>query len=162
MATHSPYLKDVNRLSDVIAAIQVMGTYRVYKLDFENWSDKISGVKTKAYYWKRVFEEHPEFFRLDEEKIKASLVWRRQYPKRFNIDTETRITREEYYALTTAQKLRISRNPLEPETVQSLIDTAIEISNQALQHKQDKRWWIPIIVGGVGGLLGAILGGVLS
>jgi hypothetical protein len=160
--TESPYLINRNRLSDVIAAIQVMGTYRVYKLDFENWSEKLSGIKTKDEYWKNVFKEHPEFFRLDELENKASLVWRRQYPRRFNIDTELKITREEYYELTEDQKKRISRNPLEPETIQSLITTAIEISSQALELKQDKRWWIPVIVGGVSGLIGALLGSLYN
>lgn len=31
--TNSPYLSDLNRLADVIAAIQVMGTYKFYKLN---------------------------------------------------------------------------------------------------------------------------------
>ena len=31
----SPYLVDDHRLADVIAAIQAMGTYKYYKLDFK-------------------------------------------------------------------------------------------------------------------------------
>ncbi|MBK8698178.1 MAG: N-carbamoyl-L-amino acid amidohydrolase [Saprospiraceae bacterium] len=158
----SPYLINNNRLADVIAAIQVMGSYRFYKLDFAEWSNRISGDESKADYWRKVLEEHPEFFRLDGKKEKASLVWRRQYPKRFNVDTETKITRDDFYALPDDKKLRISRNPLDAETIHSLINTAIDIHSRALQHQQDKRWWIPLIVSGIGGLVGAIIGGLLK
>jgi hypothetical protein len=158
----SPYLVNNNRLADVIAAIQTMGSYRYYKLDFAGWADRISGVKEKAEYWRKIFEEHPEFFRLDGKKEKASLVWRRQYPKRFDIDTETHITRDQYYALTPEKQLRISRTSLEADSIQSLINTAIELHSRALQHQQDRRWWIPLIVSGIGGLIGAILGGLLK
>ena len=37
----SPYLNDDNRLGDVIAAIQAMGTYKFYKLSFDNWADRV-------------------------------------------------------------------------------------------------------------------------
>jgi len=74
----SPYLKN-QRLADVIAAIQVMSTYKFYKLDFAGWTQKITGTKDDADYWQLIFEEHPEFFRLNNNKQKASLVWRRSY-----------------------------------------------------------------------------------
>ena len=77
----SPYLKDDHRLADVIAAIQAMGTYKYYKLDFAGWSSRISGDETQDNLWRKVFEEHPEFFRLDSDREKASLVWRRQHQK---------------------------------------------------------------------------------
>jgi hypothetical protein len=41
----SPYLHDLNRLGDVIAAIQAMGLYKFYKLSSEEWADRISGNK---------------------------------------------------------------------------------------------------------------------
>jgi hypothetical protein len=71
--TNSPYLSDLNRLADVIAAIQVMGTYKFYKLDFKGWADRISGQSSNADYWRIIFEEHPEFFRLDSGKMKCFL-----------------------------------------------------------------------------------------
>ena len=80
MEKQSPYLANADRLADVIAAIQVMGAYRFYKLNFKGWADRISADETKADYWRNIFMEHPEFFRLDTKKEKASLVWRRQYP----------------------------------------------------------------------------------
>ena len=43
---NSPYLQD-KRLANVMAAIQVMATYKFYKLDFKGWADRISGDDTK-------------------------------------------------------------------------------------------------------------------
>jgi hypothetical protein len=162
MKSKSPYLQYENRLADVIAAIQVMGAYKFYKLDFSNWADRITGDKNNADYWKKIFEQHPEFFRLDSLKEKASLVWRRQYPKRYNVDTNAIITKEEFYRLTDADKLRISRNPLEAETIRSLVQTAIDLHSRALDHLQDRRWWIPLAASTIGGLVGAIIGGAFG
>src|SRR5688500_18588789 len=81
--SESACLNDPGRLGDVVAAIQAMGTYKFYKLPFDGWADRISGDSSKGDHWKTVFLEHPEFFRFDSKREKASLVWRRQYPKRF-------------------------------------------------------------------------------
>jgi hypothetical protein len=80
--------------------------YKFYKLPFEGWSDRIFGDKSHAEHWRKVFEEHPEFFRLDGERQRASLVWRRQYPKRFHVDQERKLNAGEYDALTDAEKER--------------------------------------------------------
>ena len=66
----SPYLKD-QRLADVIAAIQAMGTYKYYKLPFAGWSKRITGSEGKAEEWKAIFIEHPEFFRLNNDEQKS-------------------------------------------------------------------------------------------
>ncbi len=162
MNKSSPYLSKPARLADVIAAIQVMGTYKFYKLDFATWADRISADRTKADYWQNIFIEHPEFFRLDNKREKASLVWRRQYPKRFDIDKNAEITKEQFYALSDEAKLRVSRIPLESVTIESLIKTAVDMHSRALQHQQDKRWWIPLLFTFLGGLVGAIIGGLLK
>jgi hypothetical protein len=73
-----PYLDNPQRLADVIAAIQAMGTYKFYKLTFKGWAERIVADESEAEHWKTVFEDHPEFFRLDTDREKASLVWRRQ------------------------------------------------------------------------------------
>ncbi|WP_272165123.1 hypothetical protein [Vibrio diabolicus] len=66
----SPYLKNHNRLGNVISAIQVMGKYGFYKLDYAGWAMRITGDENNADYWKTIFEEHPEFFVLTE-KVKG-------------------------------------------------------------------------------------------
>ena len=159
----SPYLNGHNRLGDVIATIQVMGTYKFYKLPFDGWADRISGNSANGGYWKKVFTEHPEFFRLDGKREKASLVWRRQYPRRYDVDSEKKLTKEEYEALPeTRKESRISRNPLTPDDIKTLIDTAIDLHSRALEQQKENRWWIPLVVSAIGGLIGAIIGGLIK
>jgi hypothetical protein len=158
MNESSPYLKDDHRLADVIAAIQAMGTYKYYKLDFAAWADRIGGSTTQSTHWKMVFEEHPEFFRLDSSRQKASLVWRRQHQKLFNVDTEEKISKEEYAGLTDHGKTRISRSPLSSNELATLVKTAIDLHSRALDRKRDSRWW----VAGAFGLAGVILGALIK
>lgn len=89
----SPYIENENRLSDILAAIQVMATYRFYKLDFKNWSMRISGDEANHDYWRKIFEEHPEFFRFNTNAEKVSLAWRRSKQRRFHVDLNKEITK---------------------------------------------------------------------
>ena len=154
----APYISNKNRLADVIAAIQVMGTYKFYKLDFSGWADRIVGDESKGEYWRNIFEEHPEFFRLDSKRERASLVWRRNYQKLYDVDKEEKISREAYIALSPEQKKRVSRTPLTNSDISTLVNTAINLHSREMDHKKDSRWW----VAGVFGLLGVILGTVLK
>ena len=149
---HSPYLQE-KRLANVMAAIQVMATYKFYKLDFKGWADRISGNETEEKKWKKIFKEHPEFFRLDQSKTKASLVWRRNYPKRYDVDKRKEISKEEFYELSDEDKERISRIPLKNEDVSMLVESAINLHYRAFQLKQDRRWWIPLLIGLLVGLV---------
>lgn len=157
----SPYLDQDGRLADVIAAIQAMGTYKFYKLSFDGWADRISGDRSRGVHWRKVFKEHPEFFRLDGRRERASLVWRRQYPKRYNVDSGRQITNEEYEQLTERQKKRVSRNPLTADDIRALVSTAINLHSRALEHQREGRWWVPLVTGlasAIGGFVGAMLG----
>lgn len=153
----SPYLRDANRLGDVIAAIQAMATYKIYKLSFAAWADRISADEAQAEKWKAVFLEHPEFVRLDSAREKASLVWRRQFPKRYSFDTGTVLTVREFEALTGDQKLRISRVPLAPADIKALVDTAVNLHSRALEQQKEKRWWVAL-ASAAGALGGSVLG----
>lgn len=161
----SPYLAANDRLADVIAAIQAMGTYKFYKLDFSGWADRISGDESLADHWKAVFEQHPEFFRLDSQREKASLVWRRQHQKRFDVDNEAKVTRDKYKSLSEAEKKRISRMPLHSDELAKLVDTAINLHSRALEHKKEARWLVHVaisIVGALSGFTGAVVGAVMA
>jgi hypothetical protein len=159
---NSPYLKEDGRLGDVIAAIQALATYKFYKLDFEGWADRISADTSRAKHWQCVFEEHPEFFRLDGGRQRASLVWRRQYPKRYDVDTLKEITREQFEALDEASKTRISRTPLSADDIKTLIDTAIDLHSRAIEGEKHRHWFRPLAVQALAALLGAIVGGWAS
>jgi hypothetical protein len=156
------YLSNDNRLADVIAAIQAMSTYKYYKMDFAGWADRISGDSTKGHYWELIFQQHPEFFRLDSGREKASLVWRRQHPKRYHVGLLRKLTNEEYDELPNDIKLqRVSREPLKSDEIQALIETAINLHTKEVELRQERRWWIPIL-SIIAGLVGALIGGILK
>ncbi|KAF5430553.1 hypothetical protein C5S42_00275 [Candidatus Methanomarinus sp.] len=162
----SPYLNDPQRVADVIAAIQVMAVYKFYKLDFARWAERISADSSQASHWQKVFEEHPEFFRLDTKKAKASLVWRRQHPKRYHVDKELELSKEELTQLLSDEKdSRVSRRPLSPDDINTLITTAINLHSRALEEQKERRWWYNLIVTvfvAIASLIGAAIGGYLS
>jgi hypothetical protein len=161
----SPYLADSSRLGDVIAAIQAMATYKFYKLPFDGWADRITADKSLAGKWEAIFLEHPEFFRLDSSKTKASLVWRRQFPKRFDVDAFEVITKQQYDQLTDSKRERISRIPLTAVDIKALVDTAVNLHARAPERQRESRWWVPVLVAAVGfagSLIGAFIGASLK
>ena len=157
----SPYIANPNRLADVIAAIQVLAVYDFHMRSFESWAVSISGDKSKADYWKRTLEEHPEFFRLDTTRTLASLVWRRQFSKNYHVGRQQRLPDEECALLAEDEKKKLSRPPLAPTDIKTLIDTAINLHSRAIELRRESRWWVPL-AGAVGALVGAILGGLLK
>ena len=154
----NPYTNNPTRLTDVIAAIQAMGNYKFYNLSFSKWAHRICGDKEQGMYWKEIFEQHPEFFRLNKDQDKASLVWRRNYTRRYDVDEEETIGKEEYGELTKEQKKRISRNPLPDSGVSTLISAAIDIHSRELDRKKASRWWVPVLVTLISVITGAIIG----
>lgn len=162
---NSPYIVSNDRLSDVISAIQTLGTYRYYKLSVDAWSERICGDGSEAEKWKLVFKEHPEFFRFSSDGSKASLVLRRQKPKLFDVDTLEFVTREERDGRSADGQQRITRAPLSDNDLKMLIDVAIALHSKALENQRDGRWWISVISTiGVAliGLIGVWLGARLS
>src|SRR5271168_3375785 len=129
----SPYVATSDRLADVIAAIQAMGVYKYHLRTFDHWAQAISFDASKGAHWRTVFEEHPEFFRLDTERERASLVWRRQLPKRFDVDAERQLSKEELATLPPEARKRVSRAPLSPSDIKTLVDAAINLHTRAVE-----------------------------
>ena len=154
----NPYIASSNRLADVIAAIQAMGVYRHHMCSFNTWAKRIVGDQCQGDYWKAIFEQHPEFFRLDTTRRLASLVWRRQFPKRYNVDQGKQLTEQEYVLLPPAGRRQLSRPPLSASDIKTLIDTAINLHSQALEIQREKRWWVHPASSLSGALIGALLG----
>jgi len=154
----SPYLEG-GRLSDVIAAITAMGTYKFYKLDAAGWNDRISGRQKSPDYWVNIFREHPEFFRHAVESDKFSLVWRRQFPRNYDVDAEKEVSADHHYSGELYD--RISRRPLAPSELTSLIGVAISLHQAALSQQNSKRWWIPLVTAALS-FIGAVLGVLVS
>lgn len=157
MREQTPYTDNSGRLADVIAAIQVMATYKFYKLGFSDWADRICGDGQKGEYWRDIFIQHPEFFRLDGSRRQASLVWRRNYQKLYNVDLQENISREDYKKLAEGAKQRISRTPLRNSDISTLISTAIDLHSREIENKKDSRWWISGVIGLIGVILGAFI-----
>jgi hypothetical protein len=153
----SPYLRDDQRLGDVIAAIQAMGTYKFYKLDFAAWADRITGDAAQANHWRQVFEEHPEFFRLGSARQKASLILRRQRQRLYNVDDETVWTKSKYDGLSGQQKTRFSRNPLSANEIEALVDVAINLHTRATERARDRRVWLTSGLAFAGALAGGVV-----
>ncbi len=157
--TKNPYLKD-GRLADVIAAITALGNYRYYKLSFEKCAEQISNKPKEAERWGKIFSEHPEFFRINPKDEKASLVWRRQHPKRYDPKRSVEITREKFDVLTSEERDGITRRPLEPSEITALVGIAVDLHERALEQEKAGKWWVPIataVLAFVGALAGARL-----
>lgn len=154
----SPYVANPDRLADVIAAIQAMGIYEFHMCDFERWAQNISGDRTKATYWKQIFEEHPEFFRLDSTRQMASLVWRRQFPKRYHVDLRKELSLQELNSLPPGSEQRLTRPPIAASDIKTLIDAAVNLHSRAIELQREGRWWIPLVSSAAGALVGAIIG----
>ena len=154
----NPYLKDY-RLADVIAALQIMGTYPWAKRTVDSWTKKL-GKHKSGENWKGVFEDHPEFFSLDGEW--ASLRWRFGYDRTYDVHERKELTEEEIKALDEDEKNRITRKPLASEQIETLIKSAIELHSSAIAHEQEKRWLTPLLFVLLGIILGAILQAALK
>ncbi len=159
----SPYLKKNNRLSDVIAAIQVMSTYRFYKLDVKEWSKRISGSDRFHYHWRKVFEEHSEFFRFNDNNEKVSLVWRRSKQRRFHVDLNKELSLNELNDLDEqSRRTRVTRMPLSSSDIETLISTATDLHSRAFENRKDERWWIIPLVSAISGIVGVVVGALLK
>ncbi len=153
----SPYLSNRRRLADVIAAIQFLGIYKFHKLETEKWGERIGSDPVSAPDWQEVFSEHPEFFRIGSSERKVSLVWRRAYQKRFDVDAEELITRAEYRSRDKQARSRVSRAPLEDAQIATLVRTAIDLHDRQMAQRRESRWWIPMVAGMGGIVLGSSL-----
>lgn len=158
----SPYIANKNRLADVISAIQAMAVSPFHMCSFEQWSKNITGVTTSADHWKKIFEDHPEFFRLDSTRTLASLVWRRQFPKQYHVDLGRQISDEEFKVLPSEKRDRLTRGPLSPADIKTLIDAAINLHSTAVELRREGRWWAQALITAAAGLVGAVLGAWLK
>lgn len=159
-AARSPCLSSGERLGDVLAAIQVAATYKFYQLKFdgsEGWGLRITGDEANSERIKTVFAEHPEFFRIDGGG-NGALVWRRQHQKLFDVDGEGEISRQAFGKLSEEKQARVSRAPLAPPEIATLMDAAIELHAGALERQRASRWWVTPATAFGGALVGGLIG----
>lgn len=157
MRNRSPYLVQ-HRLADLIAAIQVLGTYKFASRDPEKWEQSLGRKPLSAESWHRVFEEHPEFFRIKGADKKASLMWRRSYEKIFDTRAGKELTSDQIADLDKDEKKQfLSRAPVTASQVETLIHAAIELHTRAIAQRQEMRWWIPVLTAFLGVIIGALI-----
>lgn len=160
MTELSPYIEHPKRLADVIALLQIMGTYRYANRRVESWEKTIGRSPVSAETWDQVIGEHPEFFRLKDGL--AILVWRRSYDRSFDPDAGKAYTAEElerHESLPEEQQPSLTRQALTPDQITALIDSAIKMHAAAIAYSQEQRWRVPVLAGILGVLLGAFLNG---
>jgi hypothetical protein len=161
MENTNHYLLGIDRLSDVLAAIQFLGTYKFYKISLEYWDGRMKNKPKSADSWKQLFIDHPEFFRYSEEEGNVCLIMRRARPKNYNVDTGEIIDRAELEKMTGKAKERISREHLSPSEIATLMNVAIDLHNRSIAHEEERRWKITLLAPAMG-MIGVILGALIK
>lgn len=148
----SPYIANPNRLADLIAAIQILGTYRFASRPIEKWEKRLGRIPVSAADWKVVFAQHPEFFTTQGDDI--SLVWRRSRERNYDTFTRSLLSREDAMKLAQEEsedhELRLSRPPLDTAEISQLVDIAIRLHEREINHAQERRWWITAVLAVIG------------
>lgn len=130
---HNTYLKK-NRLSDVLALIQVLALDERSHRSESGLTKELQGKPKSANSWEEIASEHPEFFRVNPEGDHSiSLVGRHVLPK-------------------TGGKREL---PI--EFTHKLLETAIQLHDK--QVKRSEKWsvWIPIIAVIISGAISIIV-----
>ena len=158
----SPYLAHPDRLADVVAAIQAMGSYRFSSRQEIKWKEILKAPRS-ASSWVEIFRQHPEFFRASSSSSGLhQLVLRRAQDRVFDTETGAIITIQQFFALPVPDREKISRKPLTAEQIISLIDVAVKLQNQAISRRQELRWWVPTLVGLASLVIGVVTGAAVS
>ena len=158
----SAYLKQ-GRLSDVIAALQIMAAGERPEKSIKGWARELSYDDSDAEVgrWTTVFKEHPEFF-LDyklqgDPTLKSALRWR-YTNKRY--DSKTGKEYKPHEKVPEEQRSNLTTKPLTSDAIVALMNTAIELHSRAIEELTASRWWVPVLaalLGFIGALLGAIV-----
>lgn len=145
-----PYLNNPNRLQDVLAAIQVLGTYEFAARNLDKWENRLGRKPKSAESWSEVFSQHSEFFTLDDSN-NIALVWRRSFKRNYDTANNIVVKGDDLDKIRADEKKpcnesRLSREPLNQQQVEHLCNLAINLHEREIQHRQEKRWWITAII----------------
>lgn len=132
-------LRTPERLADLIAAIQVMGTYRFAVRRIDRWQRRLGRVPTSAGTWIEVLGQHPEFFTVIRDASaqsalnpNVSLVWRRSKERNYDTYTHAVLPREVAIQVAVAdpeeEAKQLSRPPLDSDEISMLVNLAVSMS----------------------------------
>jgi hypothetical protein len=153
----SPYLIP-GRLADVLAAVQIMAAAERPERKVKDWANELDRNRENSTVerWKSVFSDHREFFLVytleGDNDLKAALRWR-YVNKLYDSKTGKEYTPEEKEALPKEKQWSLTTKPLPADGVTALMDTAINLHNRAIEELGAARWWIPLLVIVVGGVI---------
>jgi hypothetical protein len=160
----SPYLKR-GRLAELVAAIQVMSSTERAERSIISWSSFLDRTKSEGSVakWTSVFEEHEEFFLVYIAKSERKAALRVRYAlKNFDPRKAAILKPEEIEDLPDAERDLLTSKPLSMGEIAHLIDTAIKLNAAAIEERREQRWWIPVSIGFVGAVVGAIVSGAVA
>lgn len=144
----SPYITNPTRLADLIAAIQVMGTYNFASRPLSKWENRLGRKPVSSDEWLTIFKEHPEFFTIQGEEI--SLVWRRSRERIYDTLKSAVLSNDEAAVIKAKEielgEKRLSRPPLDTTEISKLVDIAINLHEREIQHQQERRWWLTAVI----------------
>ena len=158
----SSYLVE-SRLQDIIAAIQVMGSYPKFtSRETDRWEAKLGKPKSGAD-WYDVCSEHPEFFRTNVTSRNGpqkwvGLRWRWALDEDYSPTERVRLGQDRIDGLPSGEKKKLTRPPLESSQIEALISSAIQLHSRAIEDRKEARWLLPIIIPAAMGLVGVIIG----
>jgi hypothetical protein len=177
----SRYLES-DRLAHVIAAIQILGVSDQTSATLNRWVAELEASEAltnehleltpikfaERKKWATVFEQHPEFFKSytlhGEQHVLLRLRYAQSFNKLYSLsranagnDAQTGAD-EQAQDNDIKQPASVVSAPLNPEQIQMLIRTAIDLHAQeaAAERKPDLS---PLVMVGVGAALGTIMGG---
>jgi hypothetical protein len=183
----SAYLEQ-DRLAQIIAAIQIMGTSDWPSGSLNRWVSELeAGAQltpkqlglTPIHFgerkkWAAVFEQHPEFFKTftvaGEERV--ALRWRFSQSVNSNGkassaaaaatpsgDSPADVSWTAGDKTAEDTEHKSDSHPLTPEQISVLMTTAIELHSRAVAERNILDRFGPALITAVGALIGAVIGG---
>jgi hypothetical protein len=173
----SHYLEP-DRLANVIAAIQILSVSDQASGTLNRWVAELEASEeltpeqinhTPIKYaerkkWAAVFEQHPEFFKTYTLRGEQHVLLRWRYAQsiNFNLKSQTNPTPADGDKPDDAvEKANPASKPLDPDQIQVLINTAIELHDKEAAAVRQPDRLSPFLMATVGAALGTVVGGVL-
>jgi hypothetical protein len=169
---NSHYLEK-DRLANVIAAIQILGVSDRSSGTLNRWVAELeaseeltseqldhSPIKfAERKKWQTVFEQHPEFFKTYAVRGEPRVLLRWRYAQTIKDDPSGAAEKDK--PENSEERLNAPSKPLNPDQIQVLISTAIELHAKEAANERGPDRFRPFLMATLGAVLGTIAGGVV-